>query len=43
MVANLAARVGHPIRFHTFMRYGLVIVLESLVISSVYVWLRYLT
>ena len=42
VVANLAARAGHPIAFRTFARYGVVIVVESLVIASVYVWLRYL-
>ena len=43
VVANLAARGGHPIRFMEFFRYGAIVVLESLVIASVYVWLRYLT
>lgn len=42
VVANLAARAGHPIRFVEFMRYGAIVVVESLVISSVYVWFRYL-
>jgi Na+/H+ antiporter NhaD/arsenite permease-like protein len=42
VVANLAARAGHPIPFRTFARYGVVIVVESLVIASAYVWLRYL-
>ncbi len=42
VVANLALRAGHPIRFFTFMRYGALVVLMSLVISTVYVWLRYL-
>ena len=42
VVANLAARAGHPIRFAEFFRYGSVVVVESLVISTIYVWLRYL-
>ncbi len=42
VVATLAARAGHPIGFRQFLRYGVVIVLESLIISSAYVWLRYL-
>jgi Na+/H+ antiporter NhaD/arsenite permease-like protein len=42
VVANMAARAGHPIKFFTFMRYGAVIVAESLLISTVYLWLRYL-
>jgi Na+/H+ antiporter NhaD/arsenite permease-like protein len=43
VVANLASRAGHPIHFGTFLRYGAVVVLESLIIASVYVWIRYLT
>jgi Na+/H+ antiporter NhaD/arsenite permease-like protein len=42
VVADVAAREGYPIRFRTFFRYGSVVVLVSLVISSVYVWVRYL-
>ena len=41
VVANLALHAGHPIRFGQFLRYSAVIVVESMVISSVYVWLRY--
>ena len=41
VVANLALHAGHPIRFGQFLRYSAVIVAESMVISSVYVWLRY--
>ncbi len=42
VVANLATRSGYPIGFGTFLRYGLVTTFMSLVIASVYVWLRYL-
>ena len=42
VVANLAARDGHPITFMQFFRYGFVVVLASLVISTLYLWLRYL-
>ena len=42
VVANLAARDGHPITFLQFLRYGSVVVLVSLVISTAYLWLRYL-
>jgi len=42
VVANLAAREGHPIRFVEFLRYGAAVVAVSLVISTAYVWLRYL-
>ena len=42
VVANLAARDGHPITFMQFFRYGLGVVIASLVISTVYLWVRYL-
>jgi len=42
VVANIANRAGHPIRFADFFKQGAVVVVESLVISSVYLWLRYL-
>ena len=42
VVANLAARDGHPITFIQFFKYGLGVVVASLVISTVYLWLRYL-
>jgi Na+/H+ antiporter NhaD/arsenite permease-like protein len=42
VVANLAARDGHPITFMQFFRYGVVVVMASMVISTGYVWLRYL-
>lgn len=42
VVADLAARSGHPIRFGQFLVYGLVTTVFSLVLATVYVWLRYL-
>lgn len=42
VVVNMAARGGHPIRFWEFFRYGAIVVLASLVISTLYVWLVYL-
>jgi Na+/H+ antiporter NhaD/arsenite permease-like protein len=42
VVANLAARAGYPIHFLEFLRYGLAVVVASLVISSAYLWVRYL-
>jgi Na+/H+ antiporter NhaD/arsenite permease-like protein len=42
VVANMAARAGHPIKFFDFLRYGVIVVAESLVISTVYLWVRYL-
>jgi Na+/H+ antiporter NhaD/arsenite permease-like protein len=42
VVANVAARAGYPIRFMEFLRHGAIVVVESLVIASVYLWIRYL-
>jgi Na+/H+ antiporter NhaD/arsenite permease-like protein len=42
VVANLAARDGHPITFMLFFRYGLGVVAASLAISTVYLYVRYL-
>jgi Na+/H+ antiporter NhaD/arsenite permease-like protein len=42
VVANLAARDGHPITFMQFFRYGVGVVVASLVISTIYLWIRYL-
>lgn len=41
VVSNLGARAGHRIRFLEFFRYGAVVVLASLLISTAYVWVRY--
>ena len=40
--APLSTSDGHPITFGQFLRYGSVVVLMSLAISTVYLWLRYL-
>ncbi len=42
IVVNLAMRAGHPIGFRYFLKYGAIIVLESLIIATIYVWFRYL-
>lgn len=42
VVANVAARAGYPITFMSFLRHGAVVVVESLVIATAYLWLRYL-
>ncbi|UCH33772.1 MAG: ArsB/NhaD family transporter [Armatimonadota bacterium] len=42
VVAGIAERNGHPIKFTEFLKYGIPVVLESLVISTAYVYLRYL-
>ncbi len=42
VVAGMASRAGHPIRFTQFLRYGAIVVGESVAISTVYLWARYL-
>lgn len=42
VVASLAARSGRSISFKSFLGYGLLTTAMSLVIATVYIWLRYL-
>ena len=42
VVANLSAREDHPIRFVAFLRYGVAVVAASMLISTAYLWVRYL-
>ena len=42
IVLSLAERAGYKISFMQFLKYGLVVTVMSLLISTVYVWLRYL-
>ena len=42
ILASLADREGYPIGFWRFLKYGLLVTLETLVIATIYVWLRYL-
>lgn len=42
VVAGLAARTEHPISFIRFMKYGIPVTLQGLIISSVWLWLRFL-
>jgi Na+/H+ antiporter NhaD/arsenite permease-like protein len=42
ILASLAEREGHPITFGAFLRYGLPVTLGTIIISTAYVWLRYL-
>jgi len=42
IVAGLAERAGYPISFGTFLKYGVIVTVESLLIASAYLWLRYL-
>ena len=43
VVANLAGRADHPITFGQFLRYGVPVTVVSLVISTGYVFVRYLS
>jgi Na+/H+ antiporter NhaD/arsenite permease-like protein len=43
VVANLADRAGHPIGFGQFLKYGAAVVLMSMVVSTGYLWVRYLS
>lgn len=43
IVAGMAGKEGHPIKFVQFMKYGFPLMLLSIVLASVYVFLRYLT
>jgi Na+/H+ antiporter NhaD/arsenite permease-like protein len=42
IVISMAERAGHRISFRKFLGYGLIVTFVSLLISTVYVWLRYL-
>ncbi len=41
IVSECAATKGHPIGFMQFMKYGVLTMLISLALSSVYIWLRF--
>jgi Na+/H+ antiporter NhaD/arsenite permease-like protein len=41
VVAGIAGRSGHPIRFGEFLKYGVVVTAVSIAISAAYLWLRY--
>ncbi len=43
VVAGVAGRAGHAITFRSFLPYGLVVGLVSLAMSTVYLYVRYLT
>lgn len=42
IVASLAERSGYPISFRGWLRYGLPVTFVSLILSTIYLWLRYL-
>lgn len=43
IVSENAAKYGHPIAFMRFLKYGVIVVAISLLISTAYVYFRYLT
>ena len=42
ILASMAEREGHPISFGAFLRYGVPVTIGTVLISTVYIWLRYL-
>jgi Na+/H+ antiporter NhaD/arsenite permease-like protein len=42
ILASMAEREGHPISFGAFLRYGLPVTIGTVLISTVYLWVRYL-
>ena len=42
VVANLSEKSGNPVSFGLFLRYGVITTFMSLVLASMYVWVRYL-
>jgi Na+/H+ antiporter NhaD/arsenite permease-like protein len=41
VVIGIAARAGHPIRFMEFLKYGVVVTAISILMSALYLWVRY--
>ncbi|MCY9667524.1 ArsB/NhaD family transporter [Paenibacillus alginolyticus] len=42
IVAGMSGKEGHPIRFMQFLKYGFPLMLLSIILSSIYVYIRYL-
>lgn len=42
ILASLAEREGHPIGFWMYLKYGMLVTVGSMLIATLYVWLRYL-
>lgn len=43
IVSETAATAGHPIKFMYFLKYGVMITFISLILSTAYVWIKFLT
>lgn len=41
VVAGIAAKHGHPISFMYWLKYGLILMIESILIAAIYVFVRY--
>jgi Na+/H+ antiporter NhaD/arsenite permease-like protein len=41
IVVGMAEKMGRPISFKQFMLYGMPLMIESIIICTLYVWLRY--
>jgi Na+/H+ antiporter NhaD/arsenite permease-like protein len=42
VVAGISGRAGYPISFARFMKYGIPITIQGLVLSSVWLWFLFL-
>jgi Na+/H+ antiporter NhaD/arsenite permease-like protein len=42
ILASMAEREGHPITFGAFLRYGLPVTVATVLVSTVYLWVRFL-
>jgi Na+/H+ antiporter NhaD/arsenite permease-like protein len=41
VICGMAEKMGHPIPFRQWMLYGMPLMIESVIICTIYVWLRY--
>jgi Na+/H+ antiporter NhaD/arsenite permease-like protein len=41
VICGMAEKMGHPISFRKWMLYGMPLMVESVIICTIYVWLRY--
>lgn len=42
IAAGICSRAGRPISFLTFLRYGIPITVAQLLVSAIYIWVRFL-
>lgn len=41
IVVGMAEKIGHPVSFKRFMLYGMPFMIQTIIISMIYVWIRY--